>query len=167
MAEKKNSTDNNDITEAIKACIPILEKIATHSELLAELPEPQRIALIKAAGKISRPSKTEIKKRNKDRKQQKRLAIIEKERRLRAKTGIRQAREDSVFTAPIQISGPGSEPATPAEELNSPRNCYVCKDEFTRLHHFYDTMCPGCSDLNYQKRFQTASLKGQVALITG
>jgi len=28
-------------------------------------------------------------------------------------------------------------------------------------------MCPKCADFNYQKRFQTTSLKGQVALITG
>ena len=28
-------------------------------------------------------------------------------------------------------------------------------------------MCPKCSEFNYAKRFQTASLKGQVALITG
>ena len=28
-------------------------------------------------------------------------------------------------------------------------------------------MCPECSEFNYAKRFQTASLEGQVALITG
>ena len=28
-------------------------------------------------------------------------------------------------------------------------------------------MCDKCGDLNYQKRFQTADLTGQVALITG
>ena len=56
---------------------------------------------------------------------------------------------------------------TIGEELNSPRNCYVCKEEFTQLHFFYDTLCKKCGDLNYRKRFQTASLHGQVALITG
>ncbi|MCC6758034.1 MAG: SDR family NAD(P)-dependent oxidoreductase, partial [Candidatus Omnitrophica bacterium] len=30
-----------------------------------------------------------------------------------------------------------------------------------------DAMCPSCAELNYAKRFQTADLKGQVALITG
>ena len=150
-------------------CIPILENIADQSELLALLSENQRIALITAAGKISRPNKKEIKKRNKDRKKQKRLAIVEKERRLRADTGIRRAREDDVFTAPQQICGPdvdmGIEDKT--RTLETPRNCYVCKTEFVKLHHFYDTMCPECAEFNYQKRFQTASLKGQVALITG
>ena len=49
----------------------------------------------------------------------------------------------------------------------SSRNCYVCKAEYTKLHHFYDCMCESCGDLNYAKRFQTADLTGQVALMTG
>ena len=52
-------------------------------------------------------------------------------------------------------------------ELESPRNCYVCKTVYTKLHHFYDTMCTDCGDLNYAKRFQTTDLTDQVAVITG
>ncbi|MCP4672906.1 MAG: oxidoreductase, partial [Desulfobacula sp.] len=163
-------TDNkHEILADIHQCIPVLEKIVTNSELLAYLPESERIALITAAGKISRPDKAEIKKRNKDRREQKRKAIVKKERRLRAATGIRKARETKVFTAPQQIPFNGSEPCKTdhTSYLKTPRNCYVCKAEFTQLHHFYDTMCPQCARFNYEKRFQTASLKGQVVLITG
>ena len=161
--------DKQETLAAIRGCIPILEKIADQSELLALLPEPERIALIAAAGKISRPDRKEIKKRNKDRKRQDRMAIVEKERRLRAATGIRRAREAPVFVAPRQISHGGAEalPEDAGDRLETPRNCYVCKAEFTKLHQFYDTMCPECAEFNYQKRFQTASLEGQVALITG
>jgi NAD(P)-dependent dehydrogenase (short-subunit alcohol dehydrogenase family) len=155
------------ILTALVECIPLLETLAEKSELLALLPESLRVALITAAGRISRPGKREIKKRNKDKKAQKRLAIVEKERRLRAGTGIRRAREDAVFTAPRQICGPKSVMEDNPHTLETPRNCYVCKAEFKVLHHFYDTMCPECAAFNYQKRFQTASLKGQVALITG
>jgi hypothetical protein len=35
------------------------------------------------------------------------------------------------------------------------------------MHHFYDTMCTDCGDFNYAKRFQTADVKGQIAIITG
>jgi hypothetical protein len=41
------------------------------------------------------------------------------------------------------------------------------KTDFTKMHHFYDTMCTDCGDFNYAKRFQTANVKGQVAVITG
>ncbi|MDX9786646.1 MAG: SDR family oxidoreductase [Desulfobacterales bacterium] len=161
--------DNQDALAAMLECIPILEKIAEQSELLALLPESERIALITAAGKISRPDRKEIKKRNKDRKHQQRLVVVEKERGLRAATGIRKAREAAVFTAPLRISVSDreAEKEGAARTLETPRNCYVCKAEFTRLHHFYDAMCPECAQFNYRKRFQTASLKGRVALITG
>src|SRR5262249_5021745 len=39
--------------------------------------------------------------------------------------------------------------------------------EFRRLHHFYDALCPECAALNYEKRFQTADLRGRVGLVTG
>src|SRR5699024_9384814 len=65
---------------------------------------------------------------------------------------------------PLQI---GAGANHKGEKLNSPRNCYVCKKEYTDLHFFYDAMCPECAEFNYQKRFQTASLAGQVALIIG
>jgi len=157
-----------DTLTAILACIPVLETLADQSEWLAKLPEEKRVALITAAGKISRPDKKEIKRRNKDKRQLKKLAIIEKERRLRASTGIRKAREDAVFTAPRMIGDTAENQGERfIDFLETPRNCYVCKTEFTRVHHFYDSMCPDCAEFNYQKRFQTASLKGQVALITG
>ena len=35
------------------------------------------------------------------------------------------------------------------------------------LHHFYDQLCPGCADLNWRKRTQSARLEGRVALVTG
>ncbi|MFH2058778.1 MAG: SDR family oxidoreductase [Pseudomonadota bacterium] len=160
-------------------CIPVLEKLSEQSEILAHLSEPDRIALIMAAGKISRPDSKEIKQRNKDKRAHKQKAIREKEKRLRAGTGIRRARQASVFSAPVQISFANqkldqekldkeeSDKDVSEETLKTPRNCYVCKAEFKQLHHFYDTMCPECARFNYQKRFQTASLKGQVALITG
>ena len=88
---------------------------------------------------------------------------------MRAATGIRKARETEVFTAPQQISFKESKfcGKNDTPQLASPRNCYVCKAEFIQLHHFYDTMCPKCAQFNYEKRFQTASLKDQVVLITG
>ena len=168
----KTDDKNNARQETLKAiqgCIPLLETIAEQSELLALLSESERISLLTAAGKISRPDRKEIKKRNKDKKQQKQMAIVAKERRLRAATGIRKAREASVFAAPLQICGTGPEvgPKETEDTLASPRNCYVCKAEFKKLHYFYDSMCPKCAEFNYQKRFQTASLEGQVAVITG
>lgn len=51
--------------------------------------------------------------------------------------------------------------------LLTARLCYVCKTEYSELHHFYDLMCPACAELNWKKRNQTADLRGRVALVTG
>ena len=64
------------------------------------------------------------------------------------------------------LRGPGPRAAgrgaaeAPPRELKKPKTCYVCKEDFTRLHFFYDALCPPCAELNYEKRFQTASLDG-------
>ncbi|KAG1647440.1 hypothetical protein GQR58_030591 [Nymphon striatum] len=123
-------------------------------------------SLIKVSGQLSRPSREEFARRKKDAKKAQKRKKAAKDRCARKETGIRSAREASIFVAPKLL--PAAELSSKeTAELESPRNCYVCKTEFTKLHHFYDTMCSDCGDFNYAKRFQTADLKGQVAVITG
>jgi len=126
----------------------------------------KQIELMKIAGQLSRPDCHQLRQRRKATRNRKKQQIVITERRARAATGIRLAREAAVFSAPLQILDT-TESTDGPWVLKSRRNCYVCKAEFTKLHFFYDTMCPSCAELNYQKRFQTADLKGQVALITG
>ncbi len=150
----------------IKTCIEILEQLRDSGELLAALEQEDRRSLLTVSGQLSRPSAAEKEKRQKEARAYKKKQKSKEDRKKRAKTGIRQARTDAVFTAPKQLQDT-STPSEPIEELESARNCYVCKAEFTKLHFFYDTMCASCADLNYRKRFQTASLTGKVAVITG
>ncbi len=151
----------------IAACIALLQELTENNELFASLTEEQRIALLAAAGRFSRPAKDELIRRNKQIQKAGRQELVRKERNARASTGIRAARKANVFTAPERIAIENMPAEKQAPELKSPRNCYICKAEYTRLHFFYDAMCPACAALNYEKRFQTASLDGQVALITG
>jgi NAD(P)-dependent dehydrogenase (short-subunit alcohol dehydrogenase family) len=58
-------------------------------------------------------------------------------------------------------------PEATAAVLSEPRHCYVCKQPYTHLHSFYDSLCPTCGDFNHAKRSQTANLAGMVALVTG
>jgi NAD(P)-dependent dehydrogenase (short-subunit alcohol dehydrogenase family) len=51
--------------------------------------------------------------------------------------------------------------------LSAARSCYVCHQGFTRVHSFYDSLCPDCAELNYRKRNQSLDLSGKVALVTG
>ena len=150
----------------IDECIRVLEKLVDNTNYLFELNEDDRIALMKVAGLLSRPNKDEQNKRRKDAKKAAKRKMIERDKHARKDTGIRSAREASVFVAPKLLAVP-NESIQSEKELESPRNCYVCKTMFTKLHHFYDTMCPDCGAYNYAKRFQTADLTGQVAVVTG
>jgi NAD(P)-dependent dehydrogenase (short-subunit alcohol dehydrogenase family) len=152
-------------TDDFKICLQVLTELAENGEAIGHLSDSERIQLFQLTGKISRPNKEELDKRNKEIKQGRKKSIVSQERLARSKTGIREARKTSVFKAPLQITDTRN--LSDSEELHSPRNCYVCKAEYTKLHFFYDSMCPTCAEYNYLKRFQKADLRGQVALITG
>jgi NAD(P)-dependent dehydrogenase (short-subunit alcohol dehydrogenase family) len=153
--------------QEIENVISILETLAENSEQLAYLPEERRVALLTAAGKLSRPSRDEINKRRKQKNLIRRQQLMTRDRSARAVTGIRTARNTDIFKAPLQITDFDTSAVNDERKLNSPRNCYICKSEYAHLHFFYDAMCASCGDFNYQKRYQTASLHGKVALITG
>lgn len=153
-------------SEQIDGCINTLEGLLADTDQLYNLPKETRRALMTAAGKLSRPNREEFEKRRKDGKKAAKRKMVERDKHARKSTGIRSAREASIFEAP-KLLPQASIDNVEEKELESPRNCYVCKATFTKLHHFYDTMCESCGDLNYAKRFQTADLTGQVAVVTG
>lgn len=167
MPEDQNRLDPTRIlsSEEIDTCISILEHLVTDTNQLFSIPEAQRTALLKASGMLSRPNRDEFQRRRKDAKKAAKRKMITKDMHARKTTGIRSAREAALFVAPKLLAAASITEDT--LELESPRNCYVCKTVYTKLHHFYDTMCTDCGDLNYAKRFQTTDLKDHVAVITG
>jgi NAD(P)-dependent dehydrogenase (short-subunit alcohol dehydrogenase family) len=151
--------------EELARCIEILEHLVEDRARLVTLTHEERAALLMAAGRLSRPTRHEGIRENKAFRRYSKKAARDNDREARAETAIRIARQAPVFVPPLQLPGPSV--ATPPRELKNPRRCYVCKAEYRRLHFFYDSMCEACAEFNYQKRFQTASLLGKTALITG
>ncbi|UII20255.1 hypothetical protein [Fulvivirga ligni] len=167
MADLKGDEEVQKLSqEQIDQCLEVLQMLNKDTDQIFEIPEEKRRALIIAAGLFSRPSKEELAQRKRSAKKIHRQKIRLKDKTARNATGIRSAREASVFVAPAMIELTGIDHEKEIK-LESPRNCYVCKKVFHTLHHFYDTMCKECGDFNYAKRFQTADLTGQVALVTG
>jgi NAD(P)-dependent dehydrogenase (short-subunit alcohol dehydrogenase family) len=149
----------------IQKAIKLLKSFAENSQQLTLLNEEQRVDLLKASGKLSRPNRTEIKKRQKDVKHLRNQLLRNENKKARKNTGIRTARETDIFKAPKQLTYENED--SEQQEYITPHKCYACNSEFTLVHHFYDSMCTSCGDLNYVKRYQKADLSGQVALITG
>lgn len=153
--------------EEIQKCVEVLEYLVQNSAELAHISGEQYLRLRKVTGQISRPDRDESRLRGKNRSRLIRQKIVRHERSARKATGIRSAREAALFQAPKQITDQNAEHAAGKLELVNPQDCYICKADFTQLHFFYDSMCPACAEFNYAKRFQTAPLHGQAALITG
>jgi NAD(P)-dependent dehydrogenase (short-subunit alcohol dehydrogenase family) len=81
-------------------------------------------------------------------------------------------RKKPVFTTPNVLPPEGFvqrevEDEPEFREVVEPQNCYICKCDYSRIHPFYDQLCPGCAELNFRKRTETADLRGRVALLTG
>ncbi|MEP7196699.1 MAG: SDR family oxidoreductase [Saprospiraceae bacterium] len=165
MSDKKEDLNFN--ADQIEQCIQLLKYYCEHGDQLGNINEDQLIELNKVAGIFSRPDRGERKKRNKGLRKLQAEHIQAQDKQARESAGIRKARLDSVFVAPKQIELQTDHLTTEKKFLNSPRNCYICKAEYTEIHHFYDTMCVECGDFNYAKRFQHCDLTGQIAIITG
>lgn len=166
MPQNKNTDAPLISAQEIERCIAILSQLNTDTDQIFDIPKEQRTALIKAAGQFSRPDREELSRRKKDGKAIAKRKKEKQDRTARKETGIRHAREASVFVAPKLLAL--NDLANKEQlELETPRNCYVCKTPFIKIHHFYDSMCTHCGDFNYAKRFQTADLTGQIAVMTG
>src|SRR5882672_3440496 len=144
--------------------IEALEAIVDDPGLSASLSREDHIRLMTAAGRLSRPSKIERLKVSRKIRKVRHRRVLEADRAAVEGTGIREARKAEVFAAPVPLL---PAPESPAEEIRRPRICYVCKEPYTKLHHFYDGLCPVCADVNYAKRLQTAPMSGRTPLVTG
>ncbi len=153
-------------TEELERCLALMQSVLEDRSRLSEMPDDLRVRFLVAAGRISRPTRDETRKSAKAFRRIVRKKEQTHDRDVRAATEIRAARRAEVFTPPPQLEGGEGEGESP-RELKNARACYVCKTWFTKLHFFYDAMCGTCAELNYRKRFQTASLVGRVAVITG
>ena len=151
-----------------------LEELAENRDPLALLDPNDRQRFIQAAGMIFCPDTAQRRQLTRARAKQRKEESARKEQSVLGETGIRKLRAQSVFTTPNyfppalpedEIGGkPGGPGVLPGGET---RNCYVCKNDYREIHHFYDQLCPECAEFNFRKRTETADLRGTVALLTG
>jgi NAD(P)-dependent dehydrogenase (short-subunit alcohol dehydrogenase family) len=167
---------SDEINERARAAAELLEAIVADRSLLNGLPLDERTRLLAAAGNVYEPDiearRRQIKAERRERKQ----AKVRDDQQALTATGIRVLRAKPVFTTPDAFAPHAIEPdaiddelaaATPIRESLEPQHCYVCKQQYSVIHHFYDQLCPACGDVNFAKRTETADLTGRVALLTG
>jgi hypothetical protein len=160
----------------LRVALATLEAIVADRSVLEALPTETRTRLLQAVALIHHP---EPRVRRQQARLQARERALDKARQTEAlldQTGIRTLRRKPVFTTPNYFppQAPGlhdasNRAADPVSHNTSPEllHCYVCKQKYTQVHHFYDQLCPVCAELNFFKRTETADLRGRVALLTG
>ncbi len=169
-SEKQLSEDLPVDAAALEACVEALEAIVENRALLAELDPDTRQRLLVAAGRVSRPERNEQRLLARALRKQRRKDSREALEAQLDQAPIRKLREQVVFVTPPALTSGEDLREPEAEEptrLHKERVCYVCKQPYQLLHHFYDQLCPACGDFNFGKRSQRADLSGRTALITG
>lgn len=148
--------------EDLAAAVRLLERLAVRPGLLA-VRHPQVDALRRGAARVLREDRREVRSLARAARA---LAASERrreeDRRNTEDAGIRQRRGGTAPTPPGQ-----REAAETIHVLNTPRPCYVCKDIYTKLHFFYDRLCPVCAADSYTRRNEAIDLRGCQAIVTG
>jgi NAD(P)-dependent dehydrogenase (short-subunit alcohol dehydrogenase family) len=160
------------LAERLRTATEALELAAADRALLAGLTTEERTRLLKAAGDIYCPDVSERRRLVKARVRQRKAEKLRRDQGLLGETGIRKLRRQKVFTTPNLPPPPVIEPQEilndpDFREVVEPQNCYICKRDYSAIHHFYDQLCPPCAELNFRKRTELADLRGRVALLTG
>lgn len=180
MSEQEPQGDGateDPIRARVAGMTTLLEAIAVDRSILADLPIDERHRFFQAVAAVYSPDRVERRRMVKRLDRDRRAARVRRDEGVLHETGIRTLRRKPVFTTPNVFPPEGFAPAdvAPADEAASARaresaerrHCYVCKQKFTVIHHFYDQLCPTCAELNFRKRTELADLRGRVALLTG
>jgi NAD(P)-dependent dehydrogenase (short-subunit alcohol dehydrogenase family) len=156
----------------LRAATALLEEVIADRSLLVGVPGDDQRRLLQAAGHVYSPDaiarRRLVRATIRDRKARK----VRKEEQALESTGIRTLRRQPVYTSPNVFPPVGFEQREAPDEPGlrepvEPQHCYVCKQKYTEIHHFYDQLCPECAAFNFAKRTETADLTGRVALLTG
>jgi NAD(P)-dependent dehydrogenase (short-subunit alcohol dehydrogenase family) len=197
MSDSKVGPVNGDKladVAALRLATELLEKAAKDRALLGQLSVEDRTRLLKAAGEIYTPDVNQRRRLVKATIKKRKAEKLHRDQAKLNETGIRKLRAQKVFTTPnvfppenfqaldVHHDADGqrasgilpeeqtekrSAGGTPAARSEEPQNCYICKQDYAQIHHFYDQLCPACAELSWRKRSELADLRGRVALLTG
>ena len=166
-----DEVDAETLRDEIRSATELLERIIADRGLLAAIPKEERDRLRDAVALVYHPDAKARRTMVKATIRQRKADAVRKEEQVLEERGIRSLRRQSVFNTPNVFPPEQFEQADVDDadfrETVEERHCYVCKEHYSALHHFYDQLCPACGDFNFGKRTELADLNGRTALLTG
>ncbi len=167
----------HDLLERLRATTVLLEQIAGDASLVDALSPTDRDRLFQAVARVHHPDHLERRQQRKAAARERRATQRRDSDAVLHETGIRALRRKPVFTAPAffapidfsaqDVTALQESAGSKHSSCDEPQYCYVCKQKYQLIHHFYDQLCPACAQLNFRKRTELADLRGRVALLTG
>jgi NAD(P)-dependent dehydrogenase (short-subunit alcohol dehydrogenase family) len=161
--------------DRVGRCVEVLQEVLRDPSLLLHLDTTLHRALMTAAGRVSRPAKYEqiplararLRERRREKRARRDQALAGTGIRAQRRLAVAKAKSEGAHAAPV-LEEPHAGNGRDAEPASVPDlNCYICKRDYERVHHFYDALCPPCAEFNFRKRTELADLSGRVAIVTG
>jgi NAD(P)-dependent dehydrogenase (short-subunit alcohol dehydrogenase family) len=153
---------HKNFLEGLRSATELLEAVVLNRELLRDVSDDERERFHRAIAEAYLPDPVARRRRVQAAARERVTARADRVDAVLGETGIRTLRRKIEFTTPNVFA-----PEKVEEQKIDPQHCYVCKEKFTTVHHFYDQMCPPCAEFNFNKRTELADLRGRVALLTG
>jgi NAD(P)-dependent dehydrogenase (short-subunit alcohol dehydrogenase family) len=173
------ATATTSFGQQLLAATEFLELLAADWSVLDQLPAGVRARLHRAIALLSVPQPGAGRKRTRRAQRERRSERSRQEEAVLDQAGIRMLRRRPMVTspnlpAPVELPPPphphgaddGGDRVSPGRRVAG-RRCYVCGEGYSRIHHFYDQLCPTCADFNFKARTELTDLRGRVALLTG
>jgi NAD(P)-dependent dehydrogenase (short-subunit alcohol dehydrogenase family) len=151
--------------ERVRIAAELLESLDADRTQLTQVSADERQRLLHATRRVAEPDHHARRKLVKAGRRARKADRLRQDDQVLNSSAIRELRRKPVFTTPNyyrQIPD-----AADPRETSESRHCYVCKQHYLTVHHFYDQLCHSCGDLNFAKRMELADLRGRVALLTG
>jgi NAD(P)-dependent dehydrogenase (short-subunit alcohol dehydrogenase family) len=153
------------LLESLRSATETLEAIASNRFVLGRMPVKDRQRFHKAVADVYNPDPVARRRVIRAAERERTVARTERVDTVLEETGIRTLRRKPVFTTPDVY--PPENFDQQEQTVPDQQHCYICKQKFSEIHHFYDQMCPPCAAFNFEKRTELADLRGRVALLTG
>jgi NAD(P)-dependent dehydrogenase (short-subunit alcohol dehydrogenase family) len=162
------------IVDRLRETTTFLEAVANDRQVLSGVSAEERQRFLQAVANVYSPDRAERRRMAKASARQRKAARVKDDVSKRTQTGIQTLRRRPVFHTPNVFPPSPFVQHDVTEEADANRghsnelqHCYVCKQKYTEIHHFYDQLCSECAALNFAKRTELADLRGRVALLTG
>src|SRR5258708_7394938 len=152
-------------SERVRIAADLLESLDRDRGQLVQVSAEERQRLLHATRRVAEPDHRARRRLVKASVRERKAARVKQDDQILNSAGIRELRRKPVYSTPnsYREESPQEDPRI----LTESQHCYVCKQHYLTVHHFYDQLCPACGDLNFSKRTELADLRGPVALLTG